>query len=339
LARAEPDGPSLLYWDGAVDVRYLPTGLPPGEGPEAWRDSGETARETARIIPGDHYLVTDTATHVGTFVSFNQQKAPGPDGGGLTAPRSSWFNDLRFRRAISHLIPRERIVAELLDGYGTPAYGRIASWGPADIDRPDLREPAYDPGAASRLLDEMGLVDRDGDGVREDTDGVPVSFTVITNEPNNHRVELANLLAAEWNAAGMHVTARPDEWQAVLGELFGATYECLVLGLTGSDSWAEGWNIWASDGDLHFWDLNQPKPVRAWEAELDELHERWLTTLSADGLAEIERAVQAVVSEQLPLLSVARWYDYILMRRPYRNLRMFGANRSLWPLEYVFLDG
>ena len=39
--------------------------------------------------------------------------------------------------------------------------------------------PAHDPARAAALLDGLGLVDRDHDGIREDASGHPVRFSVL----------------------------------------------------------------------------------------------------------------------------------------------------------------
>lgn len=338
LIRENPFTPSLLYWDDVVDVAYLPFGGPDGQ---TFGYPGIPLRtdalEAGGAAPGQHYLVTDTATFVETFVAFNMQRAPGPNDGGLASPLNEWFNDIRFRAAVSHLIPRQRIVDELHEGDATIAL----SWIPEHsiIHSADVAQsvPGYDPAAADALLTEMGLVDRDGDGVREDADGTPLSFTLKTNENNPYRVRLLELLASEWADAGIEVVAEPLEWESLLNAVHAATYEGLLLGFTGADGMSDGWDIWGSAGDLHLWDLGQEAPKREWEADLDALIAEWQTTVDSDRLVEIERQIAAIIAEQLPLLTVTRRYDYLLMRRPYRNLRRTGFYRHLLPLERVFI--
>ena len=122
LAWDDVFGPGTLYWDGLVDVTYLPTWAPDGARLGNWPvNTGSLGREAALAIPGQHYLVADTATYVTTFVTFNMQRAPGPEDGGLDPPMADWFNDVRFRRAISHLVPRDRIIEELHGGDAVPA--------------------------------------------------------------------------------------------------------------------------------------------------------------------------------------------------------------------------
>lgn len=339
FARDDIYGGGSLYWSGLIDVAYLPIWDPDGTMIGVrFANRGDLSREAALTIPGEHYLVTDTATSVNTFLAFNMQRAPGPQGGGLNSPMSDWFNDLRFRRAISHLVPRDRIVAELHDGDAAPAYSRLAPGYPKHSPEAESAVPRYDPAAAAALLDEMLLIDRDGDGIREDPDGTPVAFVLNTNEGNSYRMDLLPLLAEELRQAGLDVTAELMEFQPLVQTIFGATYQAILLGLGGSDTMGTGWNVWTSDGDTHLWDISQEEPQRDWEATLDELHREWNTIIHSDRRLEIEHEVQLILAERLPLINVTRWYDFMLMRQPFRNIRTVGTFRNMWPVTYIFVE-
>lgn len=74
-------------------------------------------------------------------------------------------DDARVRRALSSLIDRAAIAADVDDGLTRPIAGPIWPGGPGDGPAP--APPPLDPAAAGRWLDEAGWIDRDGDGVRE----------------------------------------------------------------------------------------------------------------------------------------------------------------------------
>ena len=72
-------------------------------------------------------------------------------------------NDVRFRTALSHAIDREEIIDVIYLGLGS-----IPTWVPAE----------FDPDIANQLLDEMGMDQRDGDGMRLAPDGSEFTFFI-----------------------------------------------------------------------------------------------------------------------------------------------------------------
>lgn len=82
------------------------------------------------------------------------------------------LDDLRVRRALAHLCPREL----LLDRFMYNEYTALSSYFPGGIyENPDNEYVAYDPLRAVELLEEAGWTAKDADGYRT-KDGVPLSF-------------------------------------------------------------------------------------------------------------------------------------------------------------------
>ena len=85
--------------------------------------------------------------------------------------------DRRVRRALAMAVDRREIIRAVLKGYGTLATTTVAPfhWAYDSTAVPPL---PYDPEAARALLKEAGWVDRNGDGVRENADGVKLSIVI-----------------------------------------------------------------------------------------------------------------------------------------------------------------
>lgn len=81
---------------------------------------------------------------------------------GATTPPT---DDALVRKGLGFLIDRKNIAQEIDDGLTRPIAGPIWPGGPGDGPAP--APPELDPGAAGRLFDEAGWIDRDGDGIRE----------------------------------------------------------------------------------------------------------------------------------------------------------------------------
>ncbi len=85
------------------------------------------------------------------------------------------LRDKRFRKAISVALDREHLIDVVWDGIGTPQQATISpqSWHFASPEGQKVfkewqqADAEYDPDKAKAWLDEMGMVDQDGDGWRE----------------------------------------------------------------------------------------------------------------------------------------------------------------------------
>lgn len=77
--------------------------------------------------------------------------------------RKQPFDDLRFRKAMMHLLDRSFIVERIMFGLAAPATGPIAST--TRFFEPDLPRYDFDVAKANAILDEMGLA-RDAGGRR-----------------------------------------------------------------------------------------------------------------------------------------------------------------------------
>ncbi|MBP0013254.1 MAG: ABC transporter substrate-binding protein [Roseofilum sp. SBFL] len=86
------------------------------------------------------------------------------------------FDDLRFRQAVSHAMNREEMNELVYFGLATPA--QYTAIDPNTVDFITEEQKTYlieyDPDKANELLDEMGLVDANGDGKRDRLDGQPL---------------------------------------------------------------------------------------------------------------------------------------------------------------------
>ncbi len=127
------------------------------------------------------------------------------------------FDQPRFREALAHLIDRGALLETVWLGQG-----REATRGYMHPDTPWSAEDvgnSHQPDRARRLLDELGYTDGDGDGMRETSDGQPLSFTISVagNEPTH--VRAAELIAEQAAAVGVEVTVRTLD-PGALGELF-----------------------------------------------------------------------------------------------------------------------
>ncbi len=128
------------------------------------------------------------------------------------------FSDLRFRQAMSLALNRDEINELVFLGQGTPAQSTPAEAATvAFVGEDDLNAFIdYDPEGAMALLDEMGLVDQNGDGLRDLSSGDPLVIRLNYSNQGSP-VRLHELTAGYWNDVGVRVDLREvtsDEYRA-----------------------------------------------------------------------------------------------------------------------------
>ena len=66
----------------------------------------------------------------------------------------------------------------------------------------------YDPQRARALLDEMGLIDRNGDGRRDHPDGRPLEITLEYTIGETPKQVTVDLVTAHWREVGLHINRK-----------------------------------------------------------------------------------------------------------------------------------
>ncbi|MBR9989173.1 MAG: hypothetical protein KFH98_05415 [Gemmatimonadetes bacterium] len=122
------------------------------------------------------------------------------------------FNDANLRRALAHAINRGEIVDALLYGEGEIATSTIPPWHRL---YPDLDPVQYDPAQAAQLLEQAGWVDRDGDGIRENAQGQPLAFEVLSSDDPLRR-SVVEVLQNQLRQVGANAQIRVMEFQTML---------------------------------------------------------------------------------------------------------------------------
>ena len=139
--------------------------------------------------------------------------------------------DKRVRQAITRGTNREDIVAALFQDYGRVAHGPLPPMHWAYDQSIGAEAMAYDPDAARALLDEAGWTDRDGDGVRENAEGVPLSIG-LKHHANTLRQAVAQMMQAQLAEIGIDVQLSLVEFGTLLSQVFGPTrdFDGVVFG-------------------------------------------------------------------------------------------------------------
>lgn len=119
---------------------------------------------------------------------------------------NDFTGDILVRRAINLAIDREKMIENVLNGYGTAAYSVCDGmpW------YNEAAETEYDPEQAAALLDEAGWA-MGADGIRE-KDGVKAGFTLLYSAGDSVRQALSAETANQLGEMGISVEIEGVGW-------------------------------------------------------------------------------------------------------------------------------
>ena len=121
------------------------------------------------------------------------------------------LRDVRFRRALSLAIDRNEINQVAYFGLARGGNNSIIEESP--LFRPEYRTlwAGFDLARANRLLDEMGLDKKDGDGIRLLPDGRSAIITIDTSGEKTEITDILELIHDTWLKAGIKMLPRPAQ--------------------------------------------------------------------------------------------------------------------------------
>ena len=246
---------------------------------------------------------------------YNKFRLPGTGytyfGMNLKDPR---FADRRVRRALAHAINKQELLDGVVLGLGREATGpfRPGTW----ADNPNVKPIPFDPKRAQALLAEAGWKEKNGDGLLV-KDGVPFTFELLTNQGNDERKKVAEIIQARLREIGVGVEIRILEWAALLKEhIKKRQFQAIIL----------GWGTGLDPDQYVVWHSSQSGP--------DELNHISYANADADSLLEAGRSscVQAdrvryyhrlhqVLADDQPLVFLY-WRDSL----PVVSSRIYGVD-------------
>ena len=127
------------------------------------------------------------------------------------------FGDLRFRQAMSVAMNRDEVNEVVYFGLGQPQQYIAFSPTPSFVSKETEQSFAqFDPAMANALLDEIGMKDIDGDGMRELPNGDPLVLNMQVATQGGS-VKLVELVGQNWRDVGINNTVKEvttDEYRS-----------------------------------------------------------------------------------------------------------------------------
>jgi peptide/nickel transport system substrate-binding protein len=259
-----------------------------------------------------------------------------PGGLGPGDRRASWLQHEALRHAVSKAVDRQLFANTVFLGAGVPVYGPIT---PANRQWfANLPPTPYDPAAAARDLASIGLLDRNGDGILEDTAGQPVRFSLLAQKGNSSIERGAAVIRDELKKIGVVVDVVSLDGNSVIHRFLSSQYDAVYFRITTTDTDpAVNPDFWLSSGSAHAWNIEQKTPATAWEARIDELMKRQMASSDFAERKRLFDQVQAIFAEHLPTIQFVAPRIYVAASSRLTNLHptAFTRPQLLWSADTI----
>jgi ABC-type transport system substrate-binding protein len=247
----------------------------------------------------------------------------------FTSPTSSYtyigwnlkrplFQDPLVRRALAHAVDVPSMVRFILYGHGLQSTGLFTPqmW----FFNPHIKPFAYDPEKARALLAEAGW--KPGpDGILQ-KNGERFSFTLITNNGNEVRRDIATLTQDGLKQLGIEVKVELYEWAVFLkNHINKGDFDAMVL----------GWSLGNGYDQFQIWHSSQANPeqlnVVGYKSEkadrlLDDIRQEYNREKIINMAGDLQRTIyedQPYLFLYVPEGTSVMWKDAYRIRRPDGN--------------------
>lgn len=113
------------------------------------------------------------------------------------------INSYDFKRALSHSIDRDEVNEVCFAGLARPSHGHFHYEHPGHVEAVDQAHIEYDPELSNKILDELGLTQRDSDGFRVRPDGERLTLVIDGSTHHLHHQTGGELIKSYFEAVGV----------------------------------------------------------------------------------------------------------------------------------------
>ncbi|TVR80217.1 MAG: ABC transporter substrate-binding protein [Rhodospirillales bacterium] len=316
--RVDPDGRQLPYVDEVIlnitNAQLIP----------AKAAAGETDLQ-ARGLGFENFAVLKQGERRHDFQvrlwasAAGAEKALYPN---LNVSDATWREVVRnpdFRRALSLAIDRAEINHTIYFGLAEEGANTVLPQSP--LFRPDLATAwaTLDIPEANRLLDGMGLTERDRQGVRRLPNGRPLELIVETAGEDVTEVDILQLIRDSWNEIGVKLHITPLQREVFRNRVFaGSSVMTIWKGLENgipTPEMSPRELVPTHQVQLHWpqWGLYRESRGQGGEPidlepviELVDLYERWKQTTDVAEKTEIWERMLDIHAEQVFTIGIVR---------------------------------
>lgn len=203
------------------------------------------------------------------------------------------LRDKVIRQAIDYCIDRAYILELAYNNAGTVGYTLINPGNPFHYEPTAEELRGYDTAKADQILEEAGYSDANGDGIREDAQGNPLSFELITISDNSWETKAAQIIASSSREAGIELRLTTMDSGALSDIVYSYEYDIHIWG-------------WGADADpgtiLAIFTTDYGNETGFSNERYDELYYAQMAEMDDARRIEMVQEMQQILYDESPYL-------------------------------------
>ncbi len=226
------------------------------------------------------------------------------------------FSDAAFRRAVESAVNRQRVIDDVYNGLATLPGTPTA---PADAtfyeDTTGLMQ-MFDLAAAQSALEDLGLTDSDGDGVRNLEGGGNLEFTLTYDTDSSTFTDIATILQNDFGQAGIKVNLQGIQGSSLFETALAGDFEAIMVAFGNQPDPELRTPIWQPGGSLYYWHrATQPAEgetqpnfdaMSDWERRVYDIFDQGSQLTDQGERVALYKEWQRINAEQLPVIMIAK---------------------------------
>lgn len=224
-----------------------------------------------------------------------------------------YFKDKRVRRAMTMMLNREEIKEKLYYGLPEVVTGDFYKLGP-DYNQ-DIEAIIFDPDTAVRLLEEVGWIDRDVDGIRE-REGVPFRFTFMVSGARGAE-RITNILRENLKKIGIDMDINKFEWTVFSKNLQDRAFDATIL----------GWSSPLENDPYQVWHSSQTEKgsnfIGFKNEEADRIIEEARREFDPEKRRKLYNRFQEILHEEQPYIFLFMQPSLVAIQKRFTNVKVY----------------
>lgn len=233
------------------------------------------------------------------------------------------FDDKRVRRAMTMLLDRDTIRDTLYFGLANVVVTCFMPGTPEDNEA--IKAVPYDPEQAKKLLDEVGWIDHDGDGIR-DKDGKPFKFEMLIANASRTAEMISTSFLEDLKRVGISMEIRSLEWATMLQSVDQRQFDAVMMAWSMTPD-PDPYQVWHSSqsekGSNYVWFRNQ---------EADQLIEQARVSFSREDRCRMYHRFAEILADEQPYTFMFCPKTLLAISKRIKGVKMypFGPDATDW---------